>query len=472
MSKQNFDVVVIGGGPGGYVAAIAAAQEGLSVACVESRDALGGTCLNVGCIPSKTLLHWSERYEEAAKHFGDVGIGTGKLSLDLAKMLANKDKVVGQFTKGIASLFKKNKVSHIAGKGRLDGAKTVLVEPNDGGETQTLNAGHVVLATGSVSADLPGVTVDEKQIVSSTGALALDKVPKSLVVVGAGYIGLELGSVWRRLGAKVTVVEFLDHICPTMDDELGKQYARLLKRQGLDFRLSTKVTEAKAGKSGVTMTLAPASGEGDEDSMKADVMLVSIGRRPFTDGLGLDSAGIETDNKGFIRVDEKLRTAAETVFAIGDVIPGPMLAHKASFEGIAVAETIAGKAGQVNYDVIPAVVYTDPEAAWVGKTEQQLKDEGVGYRSGSFPFAANSRAKTVGNTAGLSKVLVDEKTDRLLGVHILGPDAGSLVAEAAVAMEFGGAAEDLARTCHAHPTLNEAVMEAAAVAATGKTIHI
>lgn len=471
MSDQTFDVVVIGGGPGGYVAAIAAAQEGLSVACIESEPTLGGTCLNVGCIPSKTLLHWSERYEEAALHFGDVGIGTGKLKLDLAKMMANKDKVVGQFTRGIETLFKKNKVTHLSGKGRLDGTNRVKVAPADGGAEQTLSAGNIVIATGSVSADLPGITVDETQILSSTGALALDRVPKSMVVVGAGYIGLELGSVWRRLGTEVTVVEFLDRICPTMDDDLAKQYSRLLQRQGLTFRLATKVTQAKTAKSGVTLTLEAASGDGTSDTVKADVVLVSIGRRPYTDGLGLESAGVETDERGFIKVDANLRTAAPNIYALGDVIPGPMLAHKASFEGIAVAETIAGKAGQVNYDVIPAVVYTDPEAAWVGRTEAELKQAGVDYRTGSFPFTANSRAKTIGSTAGLSKVLVDAKTDRILGVHILGREAGSLIAEAALAMEFGGSAEDIARTCHAHPTLNEGVMEAAALASTGKTIH-
>ncbi len=470
MADANHDVVVIGGGPGGYVAAIAAAQQGLSVACVESRPTLGGTCLNVGCIPSKTLLHWSERYYEAAHHFAAHGIKTKGLSLDLSAMMAEKDKVVGTFTKGIQGLFKKNEVSHVAGAGRISGTNEVIVT-SDSGATQQLGADHIVVATGSVPTTLPGLDIDEQRIVSSTGALALDAVPQSMVVVGGGYIGLELGSVWARLGTTVTVVEFLDRIVPTMDGEVAKQFHRQLSAQGLAFKLSSKVTGAKAKGNRVKLTIEPAAG-GKCETIDTDVVLVAVGRKPHTDGLGLDGVGVATDGRGFITVDAAFRTNVPSIYAIGDVIPGPMLAHKASFEGIAVAERIAGKAGAVNYDVIPAVVYTDPEVASVGKTEEELKAAGVDYRAGKFPFMANSRAKTVGHTAGLCKVLVDAQTDRVLGVHILGSDAGALIAEAAIVMEFGGAAEDIARTCHAHPTLNEAVMEAAAVASFGHTIHI
>ena len=470
MSTSKYDTVVIGGGPGGYVAAIAAAQLGQSVACVENRGTLGGTCLNVGCIPSKTLLHWSERYDEAANHFAAHGIKTGKLSLDLKTMMGEKDKVVGTFTKGIEGLFKKNKVAYLRGTGRLDPKNGVSVAFADGG-VEDIEAGQIIIATGSVAAGLPGIDIDEKRIVSSTGALALGKVPKHMVVVGGGYIGLELGSVWRRLGSEVTVVEFLDRIVPTMDTEIAKAYHKLLARQGFKFKLSTKVAAAKAGKDGVTLTLEPAAG-GKGETMTADVVLISVGRRPCTEDLGLEDVGVALDNHGFIMVDKQLRTNVDNIYAIGDVIPGPMLAHKAMMEAIAVAETIDGQAGGVNYDVIPAVVYTDPEVAWVGRTEDELKADGVDYKSGTFPFVANSRAKTVGNTAGLAKVLSDAKTDKVLGVHVMSADAGSLIAEAAIAMEFGASAEDIARTCHAHPTLNEAVMEAASMAAFGRTIHI
>ena len=470
MTDAKFDVVVIGGGPGGYVAAIAAAQHGLSVACAESRGALGGTCLNVGCIPSKTLLHWSERFHEAATSYADHGIELGKVGLDLAKMMADKDKVVASFTKGVAGLFKKNKVTYLDGKARIVAPGQVAVTAADGAE-QTVAAANIVIATGSVPAGLPGIEIDEERIVSSTGALALAEVPKSLVVVGGGYIGLELGSVWRRLGSEGTVVEFLDRIVPTMDTELAKAYHRLLAKQGFEFRLSTKVAAAEASSKGVALTLEPASG-GEAETLNTDVVLISVGRKPYVEGLGLDAAGVAVDEQGFVTVDDRYRTAVAGIYAIGDVIPGPMLAHKASFEGIAVAEIIAGLPGAVNYEVIPAVVYTDPEVAWVGRTEDELKSAGIAYRKGSFPFLANSRAKTVGHTQGLAKVLTDAATDRVLGVHILSADAGALIAEAAAVMEFGGAAEDIARTCHAHPTLNEAVMEAASLAATGKTIHI
>ena len=465
-----FDVVVIGGGPGGYVAAIAAAQAGLKVACVEAREALGGTCLNVGCIPSKTLLHWSERYAEAANDFATHGIKVGKLELDLKAMLANKEKVVDGFTAGIAFLFKKNKVESVHGEAKLMAADKVAVALADGGERE-LNAKNVIIATGSVPSELPDVPIDEKRIVSSTGALSLAKVPKHLVVVGGGYIGLELGSVWRRLGADVTVVEFLDRIVPTMDNDLAKLFRRELSKQGFKFKLSTKVAAAKATSRGVTLTLEPAAG-GEAETMKADAVLVAVGRRPFADGLGLDAVGVAQDARGMVVVDDRYRTNLAGVYAIGDVVAGPMLAHKASIEGIAVAETIAGGHGTMNRDVIPAVVYTQPEVAWVGRTEQELKEDGVAFKKGNFPFTANSRAKTIGQTAGVAKVLADAESDRVLGVHIMSADAGSLIAEAAAVMEFGGSSEDIARICHAHPTLSEGVMEAASLAAFGKTIHM
>ncbi len=471
MAERDYDVAVVGGGPGGYVAAIAAAQAGMRTACIENRGTLGGTCLNVGCIPSKALLHWSERYHEADRDFANHGIKVGELGLDLKAMMADKTKVVDSFTAGIEFLFKKNKVDYLVGTGKLTSANGIAVGSNNGAGTKEISAKNIVLATGSVPASIPNVPIDEKRIVSSTGALALPEVPKRLVVIGGGYIGLELGSVWQRLGAKVTVVEFLDRLVPTMDPELAKQYQRLLTKQGFTFKLATKVSEAKTDSNEVALTLEPAAG-GDPETMTADVVLVCVGRRPFTEGLGIEEVGVAVDNRGFIMVDDRLRTNVPHIYAIGDVIPGPMLAHKAMSEGHAVVETIRGGHGMVNYDVIPAVVYTDPEVAWVGKTEAELKEAGVAYKSGSFPFTANSRAKTVGHTAGLAKVLTDAETDRVLGVHIMSTEAGSLIAEAAVVMEFGGSAEDIARTCHAHPTLSEAVQEAASLAAFGKTIHI
>jgi len=470
MADGRFDVIVIGGGPGGYVAAIAAAQRGKTVACVENRGALGGTCLNVGCIPSKTLLHWSERYFEAGHAFAQRGIKIQGLTLDLAQMMADKDKVVSSFTKGIEILFRKHKVNYVRGLGRIAAPDQVEVALTDGG-SQTLEAGAIVVATGSVPQDLAGIEVDEKRILTSTGALSLPAVPKSLVVIGAGYIGLELGSVWRRLGAEVTVVEFLDRICPTMDGDIAKTYQRLLQGQGLKFRLKTKVESAKAVDGGVAVGVRAVDGAG-ADTINAEAVLVAVGRQPVTLGLGLKDIGVAQDNKGFIRVDRRWQSSVPGIYAIGDVIPGPMLAHKAMVEGVAVAEVIAGEAGMVNYDVIPAVVYTDPEVAWVGKTEDELKAAGIAYKTGNFPFMANSRAKTVGQTAGTVKFLSEQGSDRVLGVHILGSDAGSLIAEVALAMEFGASAEDIARTCHAHPTLNEAVMEAASLAAFGKTIHL
>ncbi len=468
MAENSFDVVVIGGGPGGYVCAIRAAQLGLKTACVEKRGSLGGTCLNIGCIPSKALLQASEKYEEACHGMAAMGIKTGKVELDLAAMLGHKNKVVGDLTKGIEFLLKKNKVAYLKGAGRIAGKGAVKVEDADG-KSQDIAAKSIIIATGSDHMALPGVEIDEKRIVSSTGALSLDKVPGHLVVIGGGYIGLEMGSVWLRLGAKVTVVEFLDRIVPGMDGEVGKAFQRTLKKQGMTFMLSTKVTGAKTGKSGVALTLEPAKG-GDAQELEADVVLVAIGRRPYTEGLGLKEAGIETDKAGRVVIDDHFRTNIEGVYAIGDVVAGPMLAHKAEEEGVALAEILAGQAGHVNYETVPGIVYTWPEVAAVGKTEEQLKEAGVEYKAGKFPFTANSRARANLATDGFVKILADAKTDRILGAHIIGPDAGTLIHEVVVAMEFSGSAEDLARCFHGHPTLNEAVKEAA-LAVEGRPIH-
>jgi len=465
---DTYDLIIIGGGPGGYVAAIRAAQLGMKVACVEKRGALGGTCLNVGCIPSKALLQSSHHYEGAAHEFAAHGVKTGKVSLDLKTMMGRKDQVVSDLTKGIEFLFKKNKVDYIVGEGKITAAGEVAVNPAKG-KAETLKANNILIATGSDVAPLPGVDIDEKQIISSTGALALDKVPENLVVVGAGVIGLELGSVWRRLGANVTVVEFLDTILPGMDADVCKQMQRILGKQGLEFKLSSKVAGAKKSKTGVTLSVEPASG-GKAETIKADVVLVSIGRRPYTEGLGLEGVGVEMD-RGFIKVDEDYQTNVPGVFAIGDVIGGAMLAHKAEEEGIAAVEIMAGQSGHVDYGAIPGVVYTWPEVASVGATEEQLKEKGAAYSVGKFPFTANSRARANGETDGLVKMLSDAKTDKLLGVHIIGPAAGDLIQEAVTVMEFGGSAEDIARTCHAHPGLAEAVKEAA-LALAGRAIHI
>ncbi len=462
---DSYDLVVIGGGPGGYVAAIRAAQLGLKVACVEKRETLGGTCLNVGCIPSKALLHSSEIYAETAHGIAEHGVSAGEVRLDLAAMMGRKDKIVGDLTKGVEFLFKKNKIDYLRGEGRIAGAGAVTVGGKD-----TIKAERILIATGSESLPLPGVEVDEKRIVTSTGALALEAVPKHLIVVGAGYIGLEMGSVWSRLGAEITVVEFLDRITPGMDDEIAKQFQRILKKQGFNFKLGHKVTGAKAGGDGVTLTIEPAAG-GEAESLSADVVLVAIGRRPYTDGLGLDEMSVARDERGFIAIDEHFQTNVAGIFAIGDVVPGPMLAHKAEEEGIACVETMAGQAGHVNYETVPGVVYTWPEVAVVGQTEEQLKEAGTEYKVGKFPMTANSRARCNGDTDGLVKVLADAETDRILGVHIIAADAGNLIHEAVVAMEFGGAAEDLARSFHAHPTLNEAVKEAA-LAVAGRAIHM
>jgi dihydrolipoamide dehydrogenase len=469
MSDDSFDLAVIGAGPGGYVCAIRAAQLGMKVACIDKRGAFGGTCLNIGCIPSKALLHSSELFAEAKDGMAVHGVKIPKVELDLEAMQEHKTKVVKELTQGIEFLFRKNKVAGILGAARLEGAGRIHVEQNDG-KSRQITAKHIVIATGSDSATLPGIEIDERRIVSSTGALDLDAVPQHLVVVGAGYIGLELGTVWRRLGSKVTVIEFLDRITPGMDLEVSRQFQHLLARQGLGFKLGTKVTGVEEAGDRLTVTAEGVNG-GEPESLKADVVLVAIGRRPYTDGLGLEAVGLKTDNRGRIEVDGNFATGAEGIYAIGDVIRGPMLAHKAEDEGVCVAEHLAGQRPHIDYDAIPAVIYTAPEVASVGRTEDQLKEAGTAYKSGKFPFSANSRARATGQTDGFVKVLTDAATDRLLGVHIIGPDAGTLIAEATLAIEFGASAEDLGRTCHAHPTLEEALKEAA-LAAFSSPIHI
>jgi len=458
--SETYDLVIIGAGPGGYNCAIRAGQLGLKTAIIEKRDTkkLGGTCLNVGCIPSKALLHASELYEAAATQFEGLGIKTGGVSLDLKQMLKQKDDAVEGLTKGVEFLMKKNKVTTHFGAGEIVAAGKVRVMAEDG-KTTDLSAKNIVIATGSDVTPLKGVEIDEKQIVSSTGALTLSAVPKHLVVIGGGVIGLELGSVWRRLGAKVTVIEFLDRILPMNDGEISKQFERILKKQGMAFKLSSKVTGASKSKAGVKLTVEPAAG-GAAETLEADVVLVAIGRRPHTAALGLDRIGVKTDARGFIETDH-FKTNVAGVFAIGDVIHGPMLAHKAEDDGAACAELIAGKPGHVDYNLVPGVVYTWPEVASVGKTEEDLKKAGVDYKAGKFPFSANSRAKTNHETDGFVKILADAKTDRVLGAHIIGVGAGEMIAEIAAVMEFGGASEDIARTCHAHPTRSEAVRQAA-----------
>ena len=467
MSEQPYDVVVIGSGPGGYVCAIRAAQLGLRTACVEKRATLGGTCLNVGCIPSKALLQSSELFEETRKHLAVHGVMVGEVSLDLGKLMGHKDKVVHDNTAGVEYLFKKNKVDWVKGAGRIAGPGRVEVAGDD---SKTLETKTIVIATGSDHMPLPGVEIDETRIVSSTGALELPAVPGRMVVIGGGYIGLEMGSVWQRLGAEVIVVEFLDRILPGMDGEVSKQMQRILTKQGMAFRLGTKVTGATQGDDGVTLTVEPAKG-GDSETLVAEVVLVAIGRKPYTEGLGLAEAGVALDDRGRVKTDAHFATNVPGIYAIGDVIAGPMLAHKAEDEGVVVAEIIAGQSGHVNYDAIPGVVYTWPEVAQVGRTEEQLKEDGVAYRVGKFPFTANGRARAMAATDGFVKILADAKTDRLLGVHILGAEAGTMIAECALAMEFGASAEDVARTCHAHPTLNEAVKEAA-LAVDKRPLHI
>ncbi len=468
--SDKYDLVVVGGGPGGYVAAIRAAQLGLKVACVEKRGALGGTCLNVGCIPSKALLQSSHHYEVATKEFGHHGIVASGLAVDLAKMMARKDEVVKSLTGGIEFLFKKNKVTYLVGAGRVVKAGEVEVTPAKGGKKETLVADAVLIATGSDVTPLKGVDIDEKRIVSSTGALALAKVPKTMIVIGAGVIGLEMGSVWRRLGAAVTVIEFMDAVLPGMDGEVSKQMQRILTKQGMAFKLGSKVTGAKTSANDVKLTVEPKDG-GKAETITAEIVLVAVGRRPFTEGLGLDAAGVAVDQRGFVKVDGHFQTNVPGIFAIGDVIGGQMLAHKAMDEGVAVAEIVAGESGQMNYDAIPGVVYTWPEVAAVGKTEEKLKAEGIAYKAGKFPFAANSRAKCNADADGFVKVLADAETDRVLGVHIVGPQAGDLIQECVVAMELGASAEDLARISHGHPGLSESVKEAAH-AVGGHPIHI
>jgi dihydrolipoamide dehydrogenase len=463
-----YDLIVIGSGPGGYVCAIRAAQLGMKVAVVEKDRTFGGTCLNVGCIPSKALLHASELFEEAGHQFDKMGIKIGQPKLDLAAMMKFKDEGVDGNVKGVAFLFKKNKIDAFRGIGRI--AAPGKVEVKADGKSETLETKAIVIATGSDVARLRGIDIDEKRIVSSTGALVLDKVPARLLVVGAGVIGLELGSVWRRLGSEVTVVEFLDRILPGIDNEVARQSQRLLEKQGVKFRLASKVTAVDGNGKSLKASLEPAAG-GAAETIEADVVLVSIGRVPFTEGLGLEDAGVKKDNKGRVIVDAHFATNVPGIYAIGDVIAGPMLAHKAEDEGVAVAEVLAGQAGHVNYDVIPNVVYTFPEIASVGKSEEELKEAGVAYNTGKFPFTANGRARVNLQTEGFVKMLADAKTDRVLGVHIVGADAGNMIAEAAVAMEFGASAEDIARTCHAHPTLPEAVKEAA-LAVGKRAIHM
>jgi len=468
--SETFDVIVIGSGPGGYVAAIRAAQLGMTVACIDKRAAPGGTCLNIGCIPSKALLQSTEKFEEATHALGVHGIKAENVAFDLKTMLARKDKVVADNTRGVEFLFRKNKVTYIIGTAKFAAKDTIAVAEPDGKARELKAAKAIIIATGSDSMGLPGIEIDEKTVVSSTGALALPAVPKHLVVIGGGYIGLEMGSVWRRLGAQVTVVEFLDRITATMDSEVGRTLQQALARQGFTFHLGTKVTAAKKANGSLALSLEAAQG-GKAEQLGCDVVLVSVGRRPYTAGLGLEAIGVQCDNRGRITVDAGYATSVPGVFAIGDVIAGPMLAHKASEEGVVLVETLAGQRPHLDYDAIPAVIYTWPEVASVGKTEEELKAAGIAYRVGKFPFSANPRARANAYTEGFVKILADAGNDRVLGVHIIGADAGTMIAEAALAMEFGASAEDIARTVHAHPTLNEAVKEAA-LAVEGHAIHI
>lgn len=454
---EEFDLAVIGAGPAGYTGAIRAAQLGSKVVCIEKHSTLGGTCLNVGCIPSKALLNFSEKYEEARTHFADIGINAD-VKLDLARMLARKDKVVGDLCKGIESLFVKNKITKIKGSAKIIDPNTI--EVTDGKNSTKIKAKNILIATGSKVMSVPGMNINEKNIVSSTGALSLSKVPDEMVVIGGGYIGLELGSVWRRLGSKVTVIEYADRIVPALDLEIGKSFHKILEGQGIKFMLSTKVLKAEQIKDQVELIISGVN-ESKETKITCDVALVSVGRKPNTDDLGLVEIGIEVDQRGMINVNDYFQTNCSNIYAVGDVIRGPMLAHKAEEEAIAAVEIMNGQAGHVNYNLIPAVVYTWPEVASIGATEEDLKKAGVDYKVGKFPFLANSRARSAGNTEGMVKILSDSKNDRILGAHIIGPDAGTLIAEIVAYMEFGGAAEDIARTCHAHPTLNEAIREAA-----------
>ncbi len=448
---QEFDLVVIGSGPAGYTGSIRAAQLGMKVACVEKNDTLGGTCLNIGCIPSKALLNSSKKYEEALKHFESIGI-TADVKLDLQKMLANKDKVVSDLTKGIESLFAKNKITRIKGEAKIISSN--IVEVNK----EQIKAKNILITTGSSVIEIPNIKIDEEFIVSSTGALKLSKVPENLIVVGGGYIGLELGSVWRRLGAKVTVIEYAPSIVPMLDKEIATQFMKLQQKQGIEFKLNTKVLSAEVKSGKVNMTIE----EGGKSSVvTSDVVLMAVGRKAYTQNLGLESVGIITDKQGRIEINDRFQTSSPNIYAVGDVVKGAMLAHKAEEEAVVAVEIMAGQTGHVNYNLIPSVIYTYPEVASVGETEEQLKEKGISYKVGKFPFLANSRARAIGSTEGMVKILADSKTDRVLGAHIIGADAGTLIAELTAYMEFGAASEDIARTCHAHPTLSEAIKEAA-----------
>ncbi|MCK5555588.1 MAG: dihydrolipoyl dehydrogenase [Alphaproteobacteria bacterium] len=466
--SEIYDIVVIGSGPGGYVCAIRAAQLGLKVACVEKDATLGGTCLNIGCIPSKVLLSISEKYEHAAHHYAALGIEMGQPKINLEKMMAHKNKVISANTQGISFLFRKNKITHVSGLGTITAPGVVEVKGKNG--KQILNTKNIVIATGSEPMPLPGITIDEKRIVTSTGALSLPKVPESLVVIGGGVIGLELGAVWHRLGTKVTVVEFMDRLLPSADMEVSKEMRRLLAKQGMKFRLSTKVTEAKTENDKIILSLEPANG-GKAEKLEAETVLVAIGRRPYTVGIGLEKTGVKVDNQGRVEIDDYFQTSVKNIYAIGDVVRGVMLAHKAEDEGIAVAEIIAEKPSHINYDAIPNVVYTSPEVASVGKTEEQLKEAGIDYKIGKFLYMANGRARTMAAIDGFVKIIADATTDRVLGCHIVGAEAGTLIAEIVLAIELNATAENIARTCHAHPTLNEIVREAA-LAVGGRAIHM
>ena len=452
---DKFDVTVIGGGPAGYVCAIRLAQLGLNTACIESRGSLGGTCLNIGCIPSKSLLNLSENFHKA-KNFADIGIETGEVKLNLKKMMENKDKSVLVLTKGVEFLFKKNKVTYIKGTGTLKSRDEILVKNNE--EEKTIKSDKIIISTGSAPLSLPGIEFDEKQILSSTGALSISRLPKKMIVVGGGYIGLEMGSVWSRLGTEVQVVEYLDHITPGLDKEISSEFMKILKKQNIKFDLNTKVEKISKSNEGVIVEI---SNKGNKSKLEADVVLISVGRKPYTDNLNLDQIGVILDKKGRVKVNKNFETNIKNIYAIGDVIDGPMLAHKAEEEGIAVAELIAGQSGHVNYNLIPGVIYTSPEVAYVGENEEQLKEKNINYKIGKFPFMANSRAKAINEPEGFVKILADSSTDRVLGVHIIGPHAGEMIAEMSVAMEFGASSEDIARTCHAHPTFSEAIKEAA-----------
>ncbi len=466
MSKE-FDVVIIGGGPGGYVCAIKAAQLGLKTACVEKRGALGGTCLNVGCIPSKALLHSSYLYEEANSSFSKHGISFKSLEVDIKGMQKHKDDIVSGLTKGIEGLFAKNKVTYFKGAGEITAQGEVTVK---GDSKEVIKAKNIVIATGSSVSDLPSIKIDGKNIISSDHAIHLTKTPKSMIVIGAGVIGLELGSVWRRLGCDVTVVEYLDKVLPPMDNEVSKEFQKIMEKQGIKFKLSSKVTGVKKTDNSVEVTLEPTSG-GKSEKINSEKVLVSVGRKPYTDGLGIDKIGIKLDERGRVIVDSHFQTSVPGIYAIGDVIPGPMLAHKAEEDGVALAEILAGQHGHVDYDLVPSVVYTHPEVAMVGKTEEQLKAAGIAYNKGKFPFLANSRARSVADTDGFVKILADKNTDEILGVHIIGPQAGTIIAEVTVAMAYKASSEDVARICHSHPDLNEAVKEAA-LATFFKPIHM